>query len=131
MGGRIPRPTVAWWPGTRTGGIDLQGDDDHDGSAPDLCEMGGWKGSADRVIDGKVASDLYLGKEGAKTPHDRFFFNARNTLRAVRSGPWKLFLNGPLHNLEENLGETKNYASERPGGGQAPERLRRPGSKRI
>ena len=68
---------------------------------------------ADRLA--MSVGDLFLGKEGSKTPHDRFFFNARNTLRAVRSGPWKLFLNGPLHNLDENLGETKNFASQRPG----------------
>ena len=108
-------PTVAWWPGTIPAGSTCKEMTTTMDLLPTFAKWAGGKVPADRVIDGKVASDLYLGKEGAKTPHDRFFFNARNTLRAVRSGPWKLFLNGPLHNLEENLGETKNYASERPG----------------
>ena len=100
-------PTVAWWPGTIPAGSTCNEMTTTMDLLPTFAKWAGGKVPADRVIDGKVASDLYLGKEGAKTPHDRFFFNARNTLRAVRSGPWKLFLNGPLHNLDENLGKPR------------------------
>lgn len=108
-------PTVAWWPGTIPAGSTCKEMTTAMDLLPTFAKWAGGKVPADRVIDGKVASDLYLGKAGAETPHDRFFYNASNNLRAVRSGPWKLFLKGPLHNLEENLAETKNYASERPG----------------
>ena len=108
-------PAVAWWPGTIPAGSTCSEMASTMDLMPTFAKWAGGKVPDDRVIDGKEVSDLFLGKEGAKTPHDRFFFNARNTLRAVRSGPWKLFLNGPLHNLDENLGETKNYASKRPG----------------
>ena len=108
-------PAVAWWPDTIPAGSTCSEMASTMDLMPTFAKWAGGKVPDDRVIDGKEVSDLFLGKEGAKTPHDRFFFNARNTLRAVRSGPWKLFLNGPLHNLDENLGETKNYASKRPG----------------
>jgi arylsulfatase A-like enzyme len=108
-------PAVAWWPGTIPAGSTCSEMASTMDLMPTFAKWAGGKVPDDRVIDGKEVSDLFLGEEGAKTPHDRFFFNARNTLRAVRSGPWKLFLNGPLHNLDENLGETKNYASKRPG----------------
>ena len=108
-------PTVAWWPGTIPAGSTCKEMTTAMDLLPTFAKWAGGKVPADRVIDGKEASDLYLGKAGAKTPHDRFFYNASNNLRAVRSGPWKLFLKGPLYNLEENLGETKNYASQRPG----------------
>ena len=64
-----------------------------------------------------VAQQLYegvdLGKEGATSPHDRFFYHKGDRLTAVRSGPWKAFRNGRLYHLEEDLGETRNVAADR------------------
>ena len=35
-------------------------------------------------------------------------------MRAVRSGPWKLFDNGRLYNLDDDISETKNVAPANP-----------------
>jgi arylsulfatase A len=35
-------------------------------------------------------------------------------MQAVRSGPWKLFRNGQLYQLADDIGESKNVAAEHP-----------------
>ena len=120
-------PTVAWWPGKIPAGyvcdelltsMDL---------LPTFAKLAGAAIPSDRVIDGKDISAV-LTRPGTKTPHDRFFYHQGNTLRAVRSGPWKLYV-GPqqrvqgkraaapkpaLYHLLRDIGETKNLAAENP-----------------
>ncbi len=87
----------------------------------------------DRVIDGKNIWPLLAGEPGAKTPHEAFFYYQLDQLRAVRSGPWKLFLplerervraNTPpktvlsparLFNVVEDPAESREVAAEHPG----------------
>jgi len=107
-------PTIAWWPGTIPAGsvcneltatIDL---------LPTFAKMAGAEVPQDRVIDGKDITPLLLGTDGARTPHDRFFYQQGGKLCAVRSGPWKLFVSGRLYNLETDLAEKTNVAAENP-----------------
>ena len=77
---------------------------------PTFAGLAGAKMPTDRVIDGKNIAPLLLGKPGAKTPHDRFFYQQGGRIAAVRSGNWKLFVKGELYNLENDLGEKKNVA---------------------
>jgi arylsulfatase A len=89
-------------------------------------------------IDGKDISPLMLGAEGAKTPHDAYYYYWARHLHAVRSGPWKLHfpheyrtLDGKpggtggkpaqyvqkqiglsLFNLEKDIGETTDVSAE-------------------
>jgi len=107
-------PTVVWWPGTIpadtesdeiTASIDLH---------PTFAAMAGGSVPADRVIDGKDISPILLGKPGAKTPHDRFFYQQGGQLSGVRSGDWKLHTNGQLYNLKNDLSEKRNVAKEHP-----------------
>lgn len=107
-------PTIVWWPGTIPAGsttdeittaLDLH---------PTFAKMAGAEVPTDRVIDGKNIAPLILGEEGAKTPHDRFFYQQGGNLAAVRSGDWKLFVKGELYNLREDLAESKNVAAENP-----------------
>ena len=54
---------------------------------------------------------------------DRMLFWRAGSQRAVRSGPWKLYLNGAkteLYNLDDDLGEQRNLADQHP---QLVERL--------
>ncbi len=46
----------------------------------------------DRIIDGKDAWPLWSGEPGGKSPYEAFYSYDRGDLRAVRSGPWKLYL---------------------------------------
>ena len=68
----------------------------------------------DRTIDGTDIAPLLLGHPGAGSPHDRFFYQQGGQLAAVRSGDWKLFLNGELYNLKSDLAESNNIASAHP-----------------
>ena len=35
-------------------------------------------------------------------------------MKAVRSGPWKLFRSGALYNLADDIGESRNVAAKHP-----------------
>ncbi len=81
----------------------------------------------DRMIDGKDAWPLWSGRPGARTPYEAFYFYAQGDLRAVRSGPWKLYLptnaaagtaravrEPMLYDLVADVGEERNVARENP-----------------
>lgn len=112
--GGLREPTVAWWPGMIPAGTKCDDIATSMDLLPTLAALGGGKVPTDRVIDGKDIRDLLLDRPGAKSPHDRFFYYKRNDLGAVRSGPWKLFRNGQLYNLTDDIGETTNVAADHP-----------------
>lgn len=86
------------------------------------------------TIDGKNIVDLLLGKPGAKTPYDHFFYYFGNELHAVRSGPWKFHakdnlesedvyrnpsvadvpMPATLYNLDLDPGEQKSVLKDHP-----------------
>jgi len=112
--GGVREPSLAWWPGTIPAGSRC----DEVASAMDLlptfAKLAGAKVPGDRVIDGKDIISLLSGLPDARSPHDRFFYHQGETLRAVRSGPWKLFRSGQLFHLDDDIGETKNVATAHP-----------------
>ena len=112
--GGMREPTLAWWPGTIPAGSTT----DQMATAMDLmptfAKLVGADLPTDRVIDGRDVSALLLDPSNAKTPHDRFFYHQGENLRAVRSGPWKLFRDGKLYQLDNDIGETKNVAKSHP-----------------
>jgi arylsulfatase A-like enzyme len=57
---------------------------------PSIARVNGAKAPAGK-IDGKDITPLLFGKEGAKSPHEAYFFYWNNELHGVRSGPWKLY----------------------------------------
>jgi arylsulfatase A len=61
---------------------------------PTMAALVGASPDPARKIDGYDASDLWLGKDGAKSRYDEsgFFFYHMSQLQAVRRGPWKLYL---------------------------------------
>jgi len=107
-------PTLAWWPGVIPAGSVC----DELATAMDLlptfAKLSGAAVPGDRVIDGKDIAALLLAEPNAKSPHDRFFYQQGGMLRAVRSGPWKLFVSGELYNLDADLAEKTNVAADRP-----------------
>ena len=77
-------------------------------------------------LDGKDIANLMAGQEGAKSPHDYYFYVNRG--EAVRSGDWKYHKtrhfttmkpeddqSGPaLYNLKRDIGESENLLAEYP-----------------
>ena len=71
----------------------------------------------------QIKATMKPGQKGTKPPHDRFFYYRGNKIRAVRSGPWKLHVSDDgndgwvpkgLYNLETDIGEQNNVASDYP-----------------
>ncbi|MEX1048293.1 MAG: sulfatase [Akkermansiaceae bacterium] len=130
MEGGMRVPAVIRWPGIIPPGqvndelmttMDL---------LPTFVKLAGAELPSDRVIDGK---DIFpVLSEGAKSPHEAFFYYQGNTLKAVRSGKWKLHLgnigrsdharpgknsglpNTALFDLEADMGERNNVLKEHP-----------------
>ena len=116
-------PMIAWGPGHVAKGktnsevaatIDL---------LPTFADYAGAKVPDDRIIDGKSIRDLLANKPGAKSPHEAYFYRTNG----VRVGKWKLTLKNrstvkdqpvgklpALYDLEADIAETKNLASQHP-----------------
>lgn len=127
-------PTLAWWPGTIPAGSVTEEMASHLDLFPTFANLAGVELPADRIIDGKDISDLLLNPSDAISPHEYFFYYSEDTLRAVRSGPWKYVrsdrtlhrdtnLPGPwrwlqgdreLYNLEDDIGERFDRAPYHP-----------------
>jgi arylsulfatase A len=88
--GGVREPFIARWPGK------IPADKTQPEPAmtidilPTLARITGAKLPAGK-IDGKDISALLFSEPGAKSPHDAYYFYWNNELRAVRSGPWKLY----------------------------------------
>lgn len=108
-------PCIARWPGRIPAGkvcselvtaMDI---------LPTFTKLAGTQPPQDRIIDGKDVWALLAGVEGAKTPHEVFFYYRSYNLEAVRSGKWKLRLpTTELYDLEADISEQKNLAAENP-----------------
>lgn len=122
-------PAVAWWPGKIPAGFETGELLSAMDLLPTFANLSGADIPQDRTIDGKDIWPVLSDQTGAVSPHDRFFYHARNELRAVRSGPWKyhqILLNRPnendgskapttaLYNLEADIGETRDLAAQHP-----------------
>ncbi len=112
--GGMREPTVVWRPGTVPAGTRCDEILTSMDLLPTFAQMAGAKAPSDRVIDGRDITPLLRGEHGAKSPHDRFFYHQGDTLRAVRSGPWKLFVSGELYQLHDDISESKDVAAQHP-----------------
>ena len=114
--GGMREPTVIRWPGQIPAGkenaelmtaMDL---------LPTFATLAGAELPADRVLDGKDVWPVL--SVGAKTPHDAFFYHTKQQLKAVRSGKWKLHVNGKkpaaLFDLDKDIGEKRNLLGKYP-----------------
>ncbi|HEX6984247.1 MAG TPA: sulfatase, partial [Planctomycetaceae bacterium] len=82
-------PTIFWWPGTVPAGTTCS---EPCGTIDLLPTVAALAGAAlpERPIDGKNITPLLRGDEGARSPHEAFFYYWGDALHAVRSGDWKL-----------------------------------------
>ena len=106
--------TLAWWPrsvpaGSANGSILTALD-----LLPTFASLAGAPLPQDRILDGSDITASLQG-ESSSTDADRtFFYYQQNRLRAVRSGPWKLFADGKLYHLETDLSESTDVAADHP-----------------
>ena len=94
----------------------------------------------DHKIDGKNIWSLMSGTNGAKSPHEAYYFYYKQQLQAIRSGKWKLHfphqyrtmagqpggtggfptdysqstIGRELFDLESDIGESRNVADQHP-----------------
>lgn len=132
--GGVREPTLAWWPGKVPAGSVSDAVAANFDLLPTFVKLAGGRVPADRKIDGKDISPLLLGQT-KESPHEAHFYFASTALQAVRSGPWKLAITPQyegkghyaeaeagvgkpfvpkLYNLEEDVGETTDVASQHP-----------------
>jgi arylsulfatase A-like enzyme len=90
--GSMREPCVMWWPGTIPAGSSSSELMSTLDILPTFASLTGGEVPQDRVIDGLDLSSVILGKEGAKSPHDVFYYYFMSQLQAVRSGNYKLYL---------------------------------------
>jgi len=105
-------PAIAWWPGKIPAGTSCGEVCGMMDIMPTFVKIAGGEAPKDRTIDGADIWPLISGAEGAKTPHDTFYYYRGFKLEAVRSGPWKLHLaKTELYNLDSDIGEAANVAA--------------------
>lgn len=98
---------------------------------PTFAALSGANLPQDRIIDGKDIRALMMGEDGARTPHEVFYYYQVDQLQAVRAGEWKLHLplekrrmhvhkdgfeksEARLYNLRTDMRERKNVAEDHP-----------------
>jgi arylsulfatase A len=121
-------PCIVRWPGKVPEGVVCDELVTSMDFMPTLARIAGTTEPTDRTIDGKDISSLWLGEEGAASPHETFFYYRNFNLEAVRKGRWKLhvakgtkFLSSEtdpfdpeLYDLEADIGETNNVIADHP-----------------
>ena len=130
MEGGMRVPCVVRWPGRIPPGTSCDELTSTIDVLPTLARLAGSSSPDDRIIDGEDISPLLFGDPEARTPHDVFYYYAKDELQAVRSGDWKLQLPREvlvryhtgtppklpllLFDLSTDIGETRNMAPSRP-----------------
>lgn len=123
-------PCIVRWPGNIPAGTASNELVTSMDLLPTFTRLAGGEPPKDRRIDGKDVWSILSGVEGAKSPHDVFYYYRISQLRAVRSGKWKLHLpvntsaDRPsvktrfeklqLYDLENDVSESVNVAEEHP-----------------
>lgn len=124
-------PMLAWQPGTVPAGTVCDELTTAMDLLPTFAEISRAELPQGRALDGRSIVPLLHGENGAKTPHEAFFYRRGIDLYAVRSGDWKLYVKttsgavlkqgqpqripaGTLYNLKSDIGETTDVAAEHP-----------------
>lgn len=122
-------PTVVRWPGVISAGEENREIMTAMDLLPTFAKLAGAKLSGDRKIDGKDVSKV-LTKE-LVSPHEAFLYYKGDSLRAIRSGQWKLHIGAEgrtkpkakkgtrsriaaLYDLDAGPAEQKNLIKDHP-----------------
>lgn len=115
--GGMREPCIAWWPETIPAGTVCSEVASTMDLMPTLAKLAGAPLPEGQAVDGKDIFPL-LTEPGAESPHAAFCYFAGDRAESVRCGKWKLRQardqQPELYNLEEDMGETTNLASDMP-----------------
>lgn len=130
--GGVREPTIAWWPGTVEAGSVSDSVAGTTDVLPTFVKLAGGTLREDVKIDGVDIAPI-LRSEADKPSREAWFYFQGRTLKAVRSGPWKLAVapqsigmgmkerptdlqtkTPRLYNLDEEIGEITNVADDNP-----------------
>ncbi len=113
-------PCIMYWPGQiaagRTCGEVVTAMD----FLPTLVKLAGGDVPTEPVIDGRDITPLVVGQEGARSPHEAFYYFRHGGLEAVRKGRWKLHVLKKqdevreLYDLQADIGETRDLYDDHP-----------------
>ena len=103
-------PTIIWQPGQVPAGTICEELASTMDLLPSFAKLAGGRPPEDRIIDGHDIAPLLFGDENAKTPYEAFYYYHEDSLHAVRSGPWKMFL--PVDPVPEHPHFTPGKKSE-------------------
>jgi arylsulfatase A len=112
--GHMRVPTLAWWPETIPAGSISKEIGVTTDLLPTLAKLTHSQAPTDRIIDGKDISDILLGKNNARSPHQLHFYENEG----IRRGNWKLVKKArsklELYDLSKDLGERKDLSGKHP-----------------
>jgi hypothetical protein len=80
---------------------------------PTFAALAGGSVPADRT-DGHDISAILKGAVDQPSEYEAFYYYRGYTLSAVRSGNWKLHINGELYDLEGDIAESRDVAADHP-----------------
>jgi arylsulfatase A len=109
-------PMIAQWKGKIPAGTECSEIASTIDLLPTIAHLSGAE-LPEKKIDGKNIWSLLSGENGAKSPHDAFYYYSDTTIQAVRCNKWKFReVKGEveLFNLEEDISESKNIAADNP-----------------
>jgi arylsulfatase A-like enzyme len=128
MEGGMRVPCAVRWPGHIAAGSEFDQIASTIDLLPTFAELSSAESPSKSHIDGRSLADVLQGKS-TQSPHEAYYYYFRDTLQAVRSGPWKLHLPRiekrrgnktaqelplRLYNLEEDIAESNNVADGHP-----------------
>lgn len=127
MEGGMRVPCVVRWPGEIPAGSTFDQIASTIDLLPTFAEFAEADAPPQSHIDGHSIADIMMGKSKT-TPHEAYYYYFRDTLQAVRSGPWKLHLArtvkprkkpeqhvpAKLYNLEEDIAESQDVIDAHP-----------------
>lgn len=103
--GGCREPTVMWWPGKIPAGSRCSEPAMTIDILPTVAHLIGAP-LPKHKIDGKNIWPLISGQEGAKSPHEAYFFYYGDQLQAMRMGRWKLHFPHNYRSLNGGVGGT-------------------------